>query len=133
VLAAIVWSRVRGLHEDSPEKKSDRPAPVAKPDTREKVALTIDFGGDRRKNFDSIVWHDGMTVADAMNAASGVAITQKGSGQSAFVTAIDGVENQGADGQNWTYSVNGQIADRSFAVYELKPRDRVLWTFGPRQ
>jgi hypothetical protein len=64
---------------------------------------------------------------------SGISIAQKGSGQSAFVTAIGGLENQGADAQNWTYSVNGQIADRSFAVYELKPGDRVLWTFGPRQ
>jgi hypothetical protein len=133
VLAAIVWSRIRGLHEDSPEKKSDQPAPVAGRDPRENVALTIDFGGGRRKNFDTIAWHEGMTVADAMNAALGAAITQKGAGQSAFVTAIDGIENQGADGQNWTYSVDGEIADRSFAVYELKPGDRVLWTFGPRQ
>jgi hypothetical protein len=74
-----------------------------------------------------------MTVADAMKASSGVKISQKGSGQSAFVTSIDGVENQGADGQNWTYSVNGQMADRSYAVYELKPGDQVLWTFGARQ
>jgi hypothetical protein len=133
VLGAIVWSRVHGLREQSPEKYVGPPAPVVNGVPQEKVELAIDFGGGRRKSFDGVVWHGGMTVADAMNASSGVKITQKGSGQSAFVTSIDGVENQGADGQNWTYSVNSQIADRSFAVYELKPGDRILWTFGSRQ
>ena len=133
VLAAIVWSRVRGLREGSPEKNTDLPAPVANGVPQEKVKLAIDFGGGRQKNFDAVAWRGGMTVADAMNASSEVKITQKGSGQSAFVTSIDGVENQGADGQNWTYSVNGQVADRSYAVFELKPGDRVLWTFGARQ
>ncbi len=71
-----------------------------------------------------------MTVADANQCILGSKDRSKRSAQSAFLTAIDGVENEGADGQNWTYTVNGQIADRSFAVYELKPGDQVLWTFG---
>jgi hypothetical protein len=133
VLAVVVWSRVRGLHDDSPENKGERPAALVNSDPRQKVALAIDFGSGRLNSFEGIAWHDRMTVADLMNAVSGISITQKGSGQSAFVTAIDGVKNQGADGQNWTYSVNDQIADRSFAIYQLKPGDRVLWTFGPRQ
>jgi hypothetical protein len=133
VLAAIVWSRIRSPREETPDKNTDPPAPAANGVPQEKVKLAIDFGGGRQKNFDAVAWRGGMTVADAMKASSGVAIAQKGSGQSAFVTSIDGVENQGADGQNWTYSVNGQIADRSYAVYELKPGDRVLWTFGARQ
>ena len=109
------------------------PAPIAASDPRPKVDLTIDFGGGRRIAFAAIAWHDGMTVADLMSAWPNIAIKQKGAGESAFVTAIDDVENQGADGKNWTYSVNDQIADRSFAVYKLKPGDHVLWTFGPRQ
>jgi hypothetical protein len=60
-----------------------------------------------------------------------LSVDQKGSGQAAFLTSIDGVANQGADGKNWTFAVNGQSADRSFAVYELRPGDHVLWTFGP--
>jgi Domain of unknown function (DUF4430) len=134
VLAAIVWSQVYGLREESAEeKKKDASVPIADGVPQQKVELTIDFGGGRQKNFEAAAWHNGMTVADAMNASPGLKVTQKGSDQSAFVTAIDGIENQGADGQNWTYSVNGQIADRSFAVYELRPGDRVLWTFGRRQ
>jgi hypothetical protein len=72
--------------------------------------------------------------ADLLNAASSdLAITQRGSGQAALLTAIGDVSNEGAGGSNWTYEVNGQSADRSFAVYELRPGDRVLWTFGPRR
>ena len=133
VLGAVVWSRVHGLREESPEMNGEQAASVADRVPQEKVKLSIDFGGGRQINFDTVAWHNGMTVADAMSASSGLKITQKGSGQSAFVTSIDGVENQGAEGQNWTYSVNGRIADRSYAVYELRPGDRVLWKFGSQQ
>jgi hypothetical protein len=133
VLAAIIWSRVQSPHETPKNNSAEMPEPIAIGDPRPKVELSINFGGGRRTNFAAIAWHDGMTVADLMNAWPNVRITQKGTGESAFVTAIDDVANQGADGQNWTYSVNNQIADRSFAVYKLKAGDQVLWTFGPRQ
>jgi len=60
-------------------------------------------------------------------------MVQKGSGESAFLTTIDGIENQGDAGHNWTYSVNGKHADRSFEIYKLEPGDQVLWTFGPQK
>jgi hypothetical protein len=47
------------------------------------------------------------------------------------LTSINGVANEGAGGNNWTYEVNGRSGDRSYAVYELRAGDRVLWTFGP--
>lgn len=133
MLAAIVWSRVHSLREETSEKEIDQPAQVTDGVPKEKIALTIDFGDGRPKNFEAIAWRSGMTVADAMKAASGVTFSQKGSGQSAFVTSIDGVQNQGADAKNWMYKINSKVADRSFAVYELKPGDRILWTFGPWQ
>jgi hypothetical protein len=133
VLVAIVWYRVHGLRDASAKKSGEMPATIAASDPRPKVNLSIDFGGGRRTRFAAIAWHDGMSVADLMNAWPTVTITQKGSGDSAMVTAIDGIANEGADGKNWLYRVNGKFADRSFAVYELKPGDQVLWTFGPRQ
>ena len=133
VLAAIVWSRVSHLREVPAGKNAEMPSPIATGDPRAKVELSIDFGDGRRTNFAAIAWNSRMSVADLMKAWPNIAIKQKGAGESAFVTAIDDIENQGADGNNWTYSVNGQVADRSFAVYELKPGDRVLWTFGPQQ
>jgi hypothetical protein len=130
VLAAILLSRGRGIWEAAPES-SGAAAPDSAGVAREHVSLTIDFGGGRRQDFDAVAWNEGMTVADLFGTASGIEVTQKGSGQGAFLTAIEGVANEGADANNWTYEVNGQSGDRSYAVYELHPGDRVLWTFGP--
>ena len=41
--------------------------------------------------------------------------------------------NQWEHGSNWTYKVNDVTADRSMAIYDLQPGDRVLWTFGKPQ
>ena len=133
VLAAIVWSRTHALRDVPANNSAEMPVTIPASDPRPKVALTLDFGGGRRLAFAAIAWRDGMTVADLISAWPNVVIKQKGTGESAFVTAIDDVENQGADGNNWTYRVNDQMGDRSFAVYKLKSGDLVLWTFGPRQ
>jgi len=132
VLAAIFFTRGRGLWNAAPKAEVDAP-PAAAGTAREPVSLSIDFGGERRRDFESLPWHDGMTVAGLMSEATSLELAQMGSGQGAFMRAIDGVANEGADGKNWTYEVNGQSADRSFAVYTLRPGDRVLWSFGPRR
>ncbi len=53
---------------------------------------------------------------------------ERGSGATAFLTQLDDLKNEGS-GRNWIYRVNGQIADRSFAVYRLEAGDTVLWKF----
>jgi hypothetical protein len=131
ILTAILlwqWRHTRTTH--SVESNSTEAAD-SESAARGKVSLTIDFGNGRRQEFESVAWHQGMTVAELLTAARGLATTQKGAGSGAFLTEINGVANEGADGSNWTYEVNGVGADRSFAVYELRPSDRVLWTFGP--
>jgi hypothetical protein len=133
VLAAILWFRGRELREAPQQKESDKSAAATDADASETVSLTIDFGNGRRETFPAVVWHEGMTVADLMRKAPGIEVSQKGTGESAFVTTIGDVSNEGASGKNWLYAVNGQMADRSFAVYSLRPGDQVLWTFAPRQ
>jgi hypothetical protein len=54
----------------------------------------------------------------------------KGNGETAFVYSIDGVENLGTKGDNWTYRVNDQLGDRSSDVYNVKEGDKVTWMFG---
>ncbi|HVT27344.1 MAG TPA: DUF4430 domain-containing protein [Lacipirellulaceae bacterium] len=134
VLAAIVWSRMRSDREvprgavvqGKSQMVADRPS-------YQTVSLTVDFGDGRRKIVENIAWRNGMTVADVFSTSGAVAVTQKGTGASALLTSIDGVTNEGTDGRNWTYAVNGQVADRSFAIYQMQPGDRVLWTFGRPQ
>jgi hypothetical protein len=132
VLAAIVLVQILGgeLQETTTdvENAEQQAANVA---AQQRVSLAIDFGNGQRRDFE-IPWHEGLTVADAIQAAPGLKSAKRGSGNGAFLTAIGDIANQGADGNNWTYEVNGQTADRSFAIYELLPGDRVLWKFGPR-
>jgi hypothetical protein len=128
--AILLWHWCHDRTTQSALSSSTEPA-AGESATREKVSLTIDFGNGRRQEFESVAWHQGMTVADSLSAARGLATSQKGSGSGAFLTEINGVANEGADGRNWMYEVNGAGADRSFAVYVLRPGDRVLWTFGP--
>jgi hypothetical protein len=54
-----------------------------------------------------------------------------GQGASAFVTAIGGIENEGPQGRNWTFEVNGQPGDRSAAITPVESGDSVLWKFTP--
>jgi hypothetical protein len=134
VLVAIILTYRFGIFDLAPTSNDSARHQPADGPTAEHVSLSIDFGNGQRMDFDAIDWHVGLMVADLLNAASSdLAITQRGSGQAALLTAIGDVSNEGAGGSNWTYEVNGQSADRSFAVYELRPGDRVLWTFGPRR
>lgn len=133
VLAAILLARGRGFWDDAPKTTGGANGESLNVSASEKVSLTVDFGNGRRQQFDGLTWKDGMTVADLFGNAAGLGVTQKGSGPGAFLTAIDDVSNEGTDGRNWTYEVNGQSGDRSFAMYELRPEDRVLWTFGSRR
>lgn len=100
---------------------------------RKTVVLMIDYGDGRPPKTESVSWSAGMTVRDLMNNVLQLSIRQQGTGATAFLSELDGVKNEGVGSRNWIYSVNGQHADRSFAIYELQPGDQVLWTFSPPQ
>jgi hypothetical protein len=135
VLAAVWLIRNRGLRESAPAPEAARKSTPADAAAGKTVSLTIEFGDGRRKQFDPITWHEGITVQNLTRETprSDLQLNTLGTGASAFLANLDGVENEGADGRNWTYSVNGKLGDRSFAVYELQPGDQVLWTFGKQQ
>jgi hypothetical protein len=101
------------------------------------VSLAIDYGDGSQKQFAAIPWKEGQTVFDALQLAakrrSGLDIAHRGAGATAFVLAFDGVKNEGGNGKNWRYQVNGKLADRSCAVRELMPGDAVLWKFEAGQ
>jgi len=115
--------------------KPGSPAPIDRGDAQpaKTVLLTINFGDGRPLLNESSDWHEGMTVADLLNAERSISFATQGTGAAAFLTQLNGIANEGAGGRNWVYSVNGTRADRSFAVYELRPNDHVLWTFAGRE
>jgi hypothetical protein len=119
--ATIIWGGVATAQNGAPSE--------AKPQLR----LIIDYGDGAQKHFVGFAWREGLTVLDLLKAADrhphGIDIEYRGQGATAFLTKIDDLENEGS-GKNWIFRVNGKLADRSFAVFELKRGDTILWKFG---
>ena len=119
------------VHPNEPQAPPSLPSASGKT-----VSLAIQTA-DGAVRHDYLPWFEGMTVEDLLTAAShlpkGIQFTEKGSGESALLTEIDGTVNEGTSGRNWTYSVNDQEADRSCAVFKLQPGDKVLWIFSEKQ
>jgi hypothetical protein len=93
----------------------------------------IDYGDGVEKHFRELPWKSGMTVLDVVQAAQrhprGSKFVYRGGAETAFLTQIDDVKNEGR-GRNWIFSINGELGKRSFAVTEVKAADRVLWKFA---
>ncbi len=128
LLAILAFQGFRPLAPEI-EKRSDSQSVLADLPPHTEVSIRLDFGDGRQLDFSAVPWRRGMTIADLLHEIHGISIVQKGTGKAAFLVGINGIENEGADGKNWLYEVNGQSGDRSFADYELRPGDRVLWTF----
>jgi len=103
------------------------------------VRLIVDYGDGASKTVANLPWAKGNTVLDAMKAATarphGISFSYTGSGDSAVLTKIDDVPNEGgsAGRKNWQYWVNGSYGDRSFAVFELQAQDTIVWRFTTEQ
>ena len=102
-------------------------------DSSKTVTLVIDYGDGVQKHFSNIVWKGGWTVLNVLESAKrhprGIQFSYRGKGATAFLTQIDDLKNEGR-GKNWIYHVNGEVAKRSFAIFQVKPSDKVLWKFG---
>ena len=113
-----------------------RPVAAGADDT---VRLIVDYGDGASKTVANLHWAKGNTILDAMKAATtrphGISFSYTGSGDSAVLTKIDDVQNEGggAGRKNWQYWGNGTYGDRSFAVFELQAQDTIVWRFTTEQ
>ena len=129
VLVALLLSSGDDIRQAAFKPLREQPIGGAGAPAANKVLLTVNFGNGQLVN-ETADWREGMTVADALQDNRRIGFLSEGSGDSALLTALNGIMNEGAGGRNWTYTVNGKFADRSFAIYELRPNDHVLWTFA---
>jgi hypothetical protein len=110
-------------------------APAAK--ALRTVELEIDYGDGAQKRFTDIGWRQSMTVLDVLKAARehahGISFSAHGSGETAMVTKLDDLTNQGgaSDAKNWIFRISGRMGDESCGIAEVHPGDTVLWKFGP--
>ena len=97
------------------------------------VVLIVDYGDRSQKHFNQIPWQRGMTVLGALQFARqhprGIRYQYQGKAATALLIKIDDLPNRGQRSRNWIFRVNNKLGDRSFAVFELKPGDTVLWKF----
>lgn len=113
------------------ESKSDKKQ-AAKSNT---VKMMIDYADGVEKHFVRLPWKAGLTIGGAMEAAAkhprGIRYETKGDGDTTFLLSIDGLKNEGGDGEarNWLFSVNEKPGMTSFAIHELKAGDMIKWSF----
>lgn len=132
VLALLVVAAL-GMHAVGEPQGSAAAPPstaAAKP-----IRLSIDYRDGVIKTFTAIEHRAGLTVYDALQAAAkhprGIKLETKGSGETAFVIAIDDLKNEGggSDTRNWQFRINGERGKRGSGVTELAAGDEVLWSF----
>lgn len=97
------------------------------------VTLRIDYGNDFEKVYAAIPWREKLTIADLMQHSSQhpqpTKFQTRGSGATAFLTAIDGIENEGYGKKCWIFYLNGKKGDASYATVQLSSSDSVLWRY----
>ncbi len=71
---------------------------------------------------------DGETVESVMRKIDDIDVSISGSGMTAFVEKIG--EKTTANGEGWTYTVNGNRADRGIGATTLSPPATVTWQYG---
>lgn len=71
---------------------------------------------------------DGETVESVMRKIEGVDVSVSGSGTTAFVNKIGDQPTE--NGEGWTYTIDGERAERGIGATTLSPPTTVSWKYG---
>lgn len=113
---------------------SRQTAPVAEVPAAEVPAsqagtITVVFNlpeGKVRREIESVA--AGTSIAELMAKIDDPKIEMTGSGAMTFVKSIGDLGT--TEGKGWTFSVDGQWADRGIGAYELTPPATIQWKHG---
>ena len=100
------------------------------------LALVVDFGDGAQRAYPALPFNPGMSAVDALLAARthprALTVETSGAAETAFVSAIDGVRNEGSGdtARNWQFFVNADFGRRGAGATMLNPGDRVTWVFA---
>lgn len=137
LLGIFLWKLgLTSTPEAVPVARASTWSPSAAP-VGETIALEIDFGNGAKRVFETLPFKPEMTVADVMQAATqfapNITYTQIGAGAGGFLTELEGVKNEGANGRNWQYEVAGAPGTMSFCLAKVATGEQVRWTFAGRE
>ena len=97
------------------------------------IQLEIDFVGRKENLRIDVPCQPPLSVFQVLESAQeqgNLTFESTGRGETAFISAIGGVKNEGAAGDNWVFRVNQQLGDRGSGVFQVNSGDQLLWTFG---
>ena len=101
------------------------------------VNLMVDYGNGTVKTWNTVSWHEAMSVLDLMSTVAGVkaiSITTKNIGNNlTTIQSVDGVINESNTQMRWQYWVNNNYEPRIASKYYLKPGDLVVWKYVKEQ
>ena len=90
--------------------------------------MVVDFNGRSENLTETVAGVEGDTVFDMIDRT--LTVVSRGNGKNVFVQSLNGVENEGAGGDNWVYFVDDQLADRGCGDWRLTAGQQVRWRFG---
>jgi len=100
------------------------------------VSVMIDFDQERPIiRLEEVAMREGdsilvvMQQIETVNEEEQFRFEYRGAGETAFLESIMDVKNEGGNGRNWIYEVNGEAGKTSFAVHNLNDGDTVRWKF----
>ena len=101
------------------------------------VNLMIDYGNGTVKTWNTVSWHEAMSVLDLMKTVAGanaITLLTKDTGSNlSTVQSIDGITNESKTSMRWQYWVNNNYEPRIASKYYLKPGDLVVWKYVKEQ
>lgn len=101
--------------------------------TPKECHITVHFGDLKEDHLGQLPWTTGMTALDLLVAIAeeqNFPLTVTGSGETAFVSAIDSIVG-GQDGNAWwIYTINGETANVGAGAMQLEPGDSIVWRLG---
>lgn len=114
-----------------------RPNVADTPAALTSVNLMIDYGDGTVKTWNTVSWHEAMSILNLMETVTGAEaipmLTKETKDRQLIIDSIDGFKNDAATNTRWQYWVNNTYEPRIASKYYLKPGDIVMWKYVVEQ
>lgn len=98
------------------------------------VNLMIDDGHGNVKTWNTVSWHEAMSVMDLLDFVAGTNnITFTANKERTRVVSMNGVSTEGTSTARWQYWIDNTYEPKTANKYYLKPGDIVVWKFVKEQ
>lgn len=101
------------------------------------VNLMIDYGTGTIRTWNTVSWHESMSVLNLMETVTGAEhiplLTEEDKAGLATISSINGIRNDTKTNMRWQYWVDNTYEPRIASKYFLKPGDIVVWKYVKEQ